>query len=191
MPLSNEIEGGSDKRHPHPKGVGKLVGHFFKMTHQRQHRQQHGFDNHAGVPRAAGTNLHIAGIARLAMPSNVDQHNCLIGQSRDHRSKSLIGDTGQVAVQRDKQAQMIKHKAQLGPDCSPLCPQPCDHRRGRHDDVRQKRGVLVDLNRASSKGACTDEIAIGETCRDIIAELCLADGPTILGIEPDHTAAGA
>ena len=115
MPLSHEIKGRGDKGHSHPEVIGDLMSNFFEVTDLGQHGQNSLYE-HAGVPSATRADLHVAGIACFAMPRTIHQNHGLFLKCGDHGSKASVGDTGEVAIQRHEQPQVIEHKAQFCPN---------------------------------------------------------------------------
>src|SRR5574341_826675 len=65
VPLDRDVEGRHATRKPHtcPKVVGLAVGDFLEMAYGRQHGE-HGFYQHARVPRAARADLQVRWVIR-------------------------------------------------------------------------------------------------------------------------------
>ena len=115
MPLHQNIEGRHNERDPHSKVICPLMMLVLQMADCRQHRQDR-FNQHARVPGAALTDLHVGRIARAAMESAIDQDDHLLSKLSNQGSKILVRDTRPITLPGHEQAQMIQDKTEFCPD---------------------------------------------------------------------------
>src|SRR5215216_2238883 len=78
---------------------------------------QHGEDTlnqHAHVPCASLTHLHVSGVSLLGVEAVVGQHHHLLLELLYHRLESRVVYVGGVVVPLTHQTPLVEHHSQLG-----------------------------------------------------------------------------
>jgi hypothetical protein len=107
-----------------PRDAGTEIGphampHFLALEDGGEHRQ-HRCDQHAGIPGATRTDLHVAGIARLRMETCIRQDDPLTVKLGNQRLNMRIMDIGRGTIPGTDQAPLVHDKTQLPPDNPPM-----------------------------------------------------------------------
>src|SRR5260370_26969984 len=107
----DDVEHSSEIGAMRPQMIRNPTKEFLGMTHERQHRKA-GFDNHALIPRAFGTQFEIGRDAVLIAETQIGQRNTLIGTILDQEIEVLVRPVQRQPIPLDDVPRLVQQPLQ-------------------------------------------------------------------------------